>query len=457
MQKREPVSSARSSQLARFRSFRRFFYPLLGTLALADLGIYAWLGEAWIGAVGLAAIAAAALVALAATEVERGRDRRAFALLAAALLGASAFIVLVQPLAAVVAGLGPVLLASIAISLGGQRHIKPILIAAWITGALVAALGLFMDPLMGAPSQAALAALGVGYAAGLAIILAVLGRHAHHAQKSLDQLARLDRFKAGLINLAAHDLRTPLTPALLKVHVLKMEAANRCDATQHAALGFIERNLQRLSSVVDDFIDVAQFQARGLPADGSVTDVCGPLQEATTDAAAHGRGRGVEITGFLHPPLSIVGEGARLRNAFASLIRHATTRLGAGGRLSVHADKQLAYARVSIHCENPSTGLPNAGAFFPANERMHEGIVPGEEEGLGIGLYSAHEILRMHGATTQTHSDPAAGLVRLRILFPLANGTARRNGHSAFIQAATAARTVQDAEPSTQELVAHER
>jgi signal transduction histidine kinase/FixJ family two-component response regulator len=71
-------------------------------------------------------------------------------------------------------------------------------------------------------------------------------------QQAYDELKKLDHLKSEFINIAAHELRTPLSILLGYASVMQDEA----DQTDRARLDVIVRNATRLSILVDDMLNL---------------------------------------------------------------------------------------------------------------------------------------------------------------------------------------------------------
>jgi two-component system sensor histidine kinase VicK len=76
-----------------------------------------------------------------------------------------------------------------------------------------------------------------------------------------EKLKEADKMKNEFINVAAHELRTPIQPILSLSQVLQSKI---CDAKQLELLEAIVRNAKRLQRLTDDILDVTKIESRSL-------------------------------------------------------------------------------------------------------------------------------------------------------------------------------------------------
>ncbi len=217
------------------------------------------------------------------------------------------------------------------------------------------------------------------------------------------------RFRDDFLKLVSHELRTPLTPLSLQLQVLRRRLARPETAGRPLStlLSGAERQLKRLSYLVESLLDVATLQS------GSQLEI----RSEETDLAAIVRGAAEDATRLLSEPLDrveIVGtenpRGSwsedRLRQAVSYLIANAL-RFGAGHpvRVAFGLDaNHLAY--VTVTDEGPGIMPDDRERIFGPFER---GVSVDAFGGLGIGLYLARGIAHAHGGTVELESEKGKG------------------------------------------------
>src|SRR5262249_16825412 len=76
-----------------------------------------------------------------------------------------------------------------------------------------------------------------------------------------EQLKRYDKMQQEFINIAAHELRTPIQPILGLIQVIR---ANSKDAKQSELLDATIRNARRLKQLTEDILDVTRIESHSL-------------------------------------------------------------------------------------------------------------------------------------------------------------------------------------------------
>ncbi len=207
-----------------------------------------------------------------------------------------------------------------------------------------------------------------------------------------------DRF----LGILGHDLRTPISAALLSATALSREVA---DEKQRAIVSRILNSTRRLTGMVDDLLDFARGRL-GVPmplkpqaADlrKIILDVIEEIQAAYPGSVIH-----FETEGELDGEWDV----ARLKQLLSNLAINAVQH---GIPDSVRARAKGEHDAVLIEVENQ--GPPIAQELLPV---LFDPLVRGaesdqEKESLGLGLFIAKEIAAAHGGTITVTSSNAAG------------------------------------------------
>lgn len=85
-----------------------------------------------------------------------------------------------------------------------------------------------------------------------------LDQERRELQAANERLLELDKIKGRLINSAAHDLGTPLTPIKMQLQMLKASSA-LLNAKQKRGLEIVDRDVERRSFLAGDLLDVARL------------------------------------------------------------------------------------------------------------------------------------------------------------------------------------------------------
>ncbi len=107
------------------------------------------------------------------------------------------------------------------------------------------------------------------------------------AQETLNQanekLKKLNRLQTEFISTASHELRTPLTSIKNAIQILVGGKAGEPDETQKRFLGMASRNVERLSLLINNLLDLSRMESGSMDFNCSEVTVAGLLKQ-TVDA-----------------------------------------------------------------------------------------------------------------------------------------------------------------------------
>jgi signal transduction histidine kinase len=221
-----------------------------------------------------------------------------------------------------------------------------------------------------------------------------------------DNLERLDAeriVRERFVALLAHDLRGPLTTAIMAAKLL-VARPERLDERVDLALR-IERNMLRAERMIRDLLDAHRVRAgHRLPLDLQrcdlveiATDVIGELEDADRERLR------------LRVPdrLEGVWTPAQLTRALWNLVTNALKYGAVGSPVEVTLARSPEGVAISVH---------NAGAAIPPDEQEHlfepfrrARGAEARARGWGLGLTLVRGCAEAHGGTVEVASTPESG------------------------------------------------
>jgi two-component system, OmpR family, sensor histidine kinase MprB len=206
-----------------------------------------------------------------------------------------------------------------------------------------------------------------------------------------------------LVADASHELRTPLTSLRTNLELLARGHPTD-EAERHAVLTDLVTQMERLSTLVADLIDLARDEEAALP----VEDL--RLDELVADALAGVRGRYPTVTFQLAShPTDVRGVRSRISRAVTNLLDNAGKWSPAGGSVEV----SVAAGEVVVRDHGPGVTPDDAphvfDRFWRASSARH---LPGS----GLGLSIVKDVAEKHGGTVTVEPAPGGGArFRLRL------------------------------------------
>jgi two-component system sensor histidine kinase PilS (NtrC family) len=222
-----------------------------------------------------------------------------------------------------------------------------------------------------------------------------------------DRLAALGTMSAQL----AHEIRNPLAAMKGSAQLLGQDRA--ADAMTVKLTGVLVREADRLSRLVEDFLRFARPPTpsrREVWLDRLALETVDMLR---SDPLARDVRLEVRMDGA--PPRARV-DPDQLQQVLLNLARNALQATGPQGLVRVALRREGGEVRLSVW----NTGAPIPRADLP---RLFEPFFTTREGGTGLGLATAHSIVRAHGGDIHVHSEEGAG-TRFEVLLPLSEADA---------------------------------
>lgn len=250
-----------------------------------------------------------------------------------------------------------------------------------------------------------------------------LHRRKQELTVALQQRTEALRLNEMFMAVLGHDLRTPLMSITAAATVLKRQP----EADKVAAMADrLLSSSQRMSGMIEDLLDVTRIrQAGGLPLKAGPADMQELVQRIVEEIRAGFPERRIEpsLQGDLHG----VWDGERLCQVMTNLLGNAVHHGAPDEPVRVLVDGRRAEALV-LEVANGGTIAPELlpHLFDPFRGREPSA---GRQQGLGLGLFIAHQIVLAHGGSIEVHSQE--GTTRFRVALPRVARGASAGGLSA--------------------------
>ena len=211
-----------------------------------------------------------------------------------------------------------------------------------------------------------------------------------------------DKRKDEFLAMLAHELRNPLAAISNATQVVKH--LTRDSATVQRPREVIERQLQHLTRLVDDLLDMSRLTWGKINLKQETLSLATVLQRAVEANRPLIDARAQQLTITL-PPLAVqvMGDPTRLVQVFGNLLNNAAKYTEAGGHIALHAAiaAEEAIIRVSDNgCGLSESLLPHVFDLFTQAGRS----LDRSQGGLGVGLALVHSLVKMHGGEVEAHS-----------------------------------------------------
>ena len=243
--------------------------------------------------------------------------------------------------------------------------------------------------------------------AGLAVDHARLYRASQEANRVKDE------FLATL----SHELRSPLSSALLCAQMLRRGILDREKTTR--ALETIERKINLEVRLVDDLIDIARINSGKISLEMKPVHLTAVVDAAVEGARPMAEAQGARLRFALHDVDAFVdGDEARLQQVVDNLLSNAIKFTPKGGSIDVELERIGAEARIRIR----DTGIGISSNTLPEifdRFRQVDTSSTRKYGGLGLGLAIVRNLVELHGGKVEAESAGEGRGATFTVALPL--------------------------------------
>jgi two-component system sensor histidine kinase VicK len=245
-----------------------------------------------------------------------------------------------------------------------------------------------------------------------------------------EQLQTHEKLQREFINIAAHELRTPIQPILGTIDVLRDKLQGRANIAPAETtitdmqIEILHRNAKRLQKLSEEILDATRIEAGMLKLDKELVDINGMVESVIADAKSMiPQSKTIEIqfkpsaTGREGNPFPLLVniDQVRMFEVISNLIRNAI-KFSSGQEnsgesiitVTIHKSEDGCFAIVSVKDCGAGIStemLPRLFTRFSADK---------ERGGTGLGLFIAKNVVEAHGGriwavNNDNHKDGEKG------------------------------------------------
>ncbi|MHB8633617.1 MAG: GAF domain-containing sensor histidine kinase [Thermoplasmatota archaeon] len=216
-------------------------------------------------------------------------------------------------------------------------------------------------------------------------------------QAERERAERASRFKTTLLHMASHDIMTPLT--VLKLQLRSLATPTLSPEKQEQAWAMIERNVDRMSMMLNDFIDMARVEAGKFLLQRTKVDLRALVEEVVQMYQPHASQKKLDVRAA-GEAVFLEGDERRLTQVLVNLVSNAIRYTDQGSVVVRVGATDSGRAKITVTDSGRGMTADQISRLFEPFGQVAEGA----QEGTGLGLYLAKVIVDAHGGNLKVVS-----------------------------------------------------
>jgi PAS domain S-box-containing protein len=231
------------------------------------------------------------------------------------------------------------------------------------------------------------------------------------------ELKEADRAKNEFLATLAHELRNPLSPIRNATEILRLRGAASPELDW--ALEVIERQMQHMTRLVDDLLDVSRITMNRLELRKERIEIGEIIKDAVEASRPILEQCEHRLTVTADPRTVVDADRERLAQVLANLLHNAAKYTERGGIILLTASRERDNAVIVVR--DTGIGIPDdkLATIFEMFTQLNP-VFERAQSGLGIGLTLARRLVQMHGGTIEARSAGAGRGSEFTIRIPVA-------------------------------------
>ncbi len=225
--------------------------------------------------------------------------------------------------------------------------------------------------------------------------------------RDLTLVKRLETERRHLVNMFAHDLKTPVVGMAGLIRRLVQGKVGPLSAEQTKYLATVDREMARVEKLITSFLEFARLDLRLLTPHPEAIQVAEECREVITLLTPLAEAKGMKLeTGFPGklPPLRV--DPLLFRRLLENLLSNAIKFSPPGSAVLLKVWQEGSELGFAVKDQGPGiepTELPHLFEFF------YRGKAAGGQEGFGLGLATVKRIVDSHGGRLWVDTAPGQG------------------------------------------------
>ncbi|MFH1829587.1 MAG: ATP-binding protein [Pseudomonadota bacterium] len=233
-----------------------------------------------------------------------------------------------------------------------------------------------------------------------------LKKNAHDLEKLNEELRKYDKLKSNFVANVSHEFNQPLTIIKGSLELLLDGSSGELNPSQIDFLERTKKTVDRLRRLVTDLLDLSKIETGKMEIKHDKTDLASLINEILkTYEIEFSRKKLALKTDIAQNVQPILADRDKLSQVFINLLNNAIKFTPEGGTITVKSMQTESEARFEIS----DTGHGIAEEYYEKIFDKFERITAEKQEGTGLGLPIAKDIVNLHGGRIWVESKIGKG------------------------------------------------
>lgn len=220
-------------------------------------------------------------------------------------------------------------------------------------------------------------------------------------EEKLDEIRKND-----FIGMVSHELKTPLTSLSAILQVLNLKLKNNSDAFIAGAVDKAGKQIKKMNSLVNGFLNVSRLEAGKLFINKMDFDIVELIKQIIEEANFVIAGRKIIFED--QPPVVVFADREKIDSVISNLINNALKYSSPDSPVRVSCIKEGDCVKICVQDQGIGISAKDKENLFERYYRVQNGATS-NISGFGIGLYLCAEIIKLHDGAIFLESEKDQG------------------------------------------------
>jgi len=227
--------------------------------------------------------------------------------------------------------------------------------------------------------------------------------------RDLTPIKRLEKERRHLVNMFAHDLKTPVVGMAGLVRRLRQGKAGPLSEPQKTYLETIDREMGRLEKLINNFLEFARLDLHILTPLPSALQVEKECQEVFAVLQPLAEAKGIILkTEYPQEVLVLQADPLLFRRALENLLENAIKYSPPRTTVALEVQDRGKEVFFTVKDQGPGINPADLPHLF---EIYYRGADAEKERGFGVGLATVKRIIEAHGGRIWVEGHPGKGAI----------------------------------------------